>query len=251
MAVGRLVPPPSLPTEIARMTLAHLPPATALESIYPFVCQLASAALKVERVGIWFLEENDTILRCANVYQMSKGSHSSGMTLNVSTISCYVASLQRRRSLPVEIVEALPWTVELYAGYCEPLGITSILDAGIFHDGRLAGVVCHEHIGPVRDWSSEERHFAESLADFIASRLKSSNDEDASPAENEEDQLRSDNDLQRSSREAFGSISELSERLKTLLEACVQRSVVKKRLMVLNHGIAEAAGEALKLLADS
>ena len=58
MAVGRLVPPPSLPTEIARMTLAHLPAATSLDSIYPFVCQLAAAALKVERVGIWFLEDN-------------------------------------------------------------------------------------------------------------------------------------------------------------------------------------------------
>jgi hypothetical protein len=97
MAVGRLVPPPSLPTEIARMTLAHLPAATSLESIYPFVCQLAAAALKVERVGIWFLEQNDTTLRCVNVYQMSKGSHSAGIVLDVSKISCYVASLQRRR----------------------------------------------------------------------------------------------------------------------------------------------------------
>ena len=251
MAVGRLVPPPSLPTEIARMTLAHLPAATSLESIYPFVCQLAAAALKVERVGIWFLEENETALRCVNVYQMSKGTHSSGIVLDVSKISCYVASLQRRRSLPVEIVEALPWSMELYAEYCEPLGITSILDAGIFHEGRLTGVVCHEHIGPVRDWSSEERHFAESLADFIASRLNSVPDDSGTSERSPEEPLPSENERHLTAKEAFRNISEASSCLKKLMEPGKNRSLIEKQLAVLNHEISEASGEALKLLTNS
>ena len=251
MAVGRLVPPPSLPTEIARMTLAHLPAATSLEAIFPFICQLAAAALKVERVGIWFLEENDTVLRCVNVYQMSKGSHSSGIVLDVSKISSYVASLQRRRSLPVEIVEALPWTKELYAGYCEPLGITSILDAGIFHDGRLIGVVCHEHIGQVRDWSLEERHFAESLADFIASRLNSAADDSMTSERSAEAHLQSECERHLTAKEAFQTISEASSCLKKLMEAESNRSLIEKRLAVLNHEICEASKEALKLLTNS
>jgi GAF domain-containing protein len=248
MAVGRLVPPPSLPTEIARMTLAHLPAATSLESIYPFVCQLAAAALKVERVGIWFLDNNDTILKCANVYQMSKGTHSSGLILDVSKISCYVESLQRRRSLPVEIVEALPWTVELYAGYCEPLGITSILDAGIFFEGRLTGVVCHEHVGPVRDWSSEERHFAESLADFVASRLKSSSDEVKLTSGESARQPLTSNELQCCAEETFRVVSEMSCRLTSLMETDGKGSTIQKRLEVLNREISAASSEALKLL---
>ncbi len=249
MAVGRLVPPPSLPTEIARMTLDHLPAATSLESIYPFICQLAAAALKVERVGIWFLEQNDTTLRCVNVYQMSKGSHSAGIVLDVSKISHYVASLQRRRSLPVEIVEALPWTVELFTGYCEPLGITSILDAGIFHDGRLTGVVCHEHIGPVRDWSSEERHFAESLADFIASRLNSSPDDTRSSELKPEEALQSGSERHLRAEAVFRDISEASSRLKNLMQEDDNGSLIRKRLAVLNCEISEASSEALKLLA--
>ncbi len=249
MAVGRLVPPPSLPTEIARMTLAHLPATASPESIYPFVCQLAAAALKVERVGIWFLDQNDTALKCVNLYQMSKGTHSAGLMLEVSKISSYVASLQRRRSLPVEIVEALPWSAELYAGYCEPLGITSILDAGIFHDGRLAGVVCHEHVGPVRDWSSEERHFAESLADFIASRLNSATDDTKSSAS--EEPLQAENDRYVTARDAFQNIFEASNRVKMLMEAGSNRSLIQKRLAVLNHEISDASSEALKLLTGS
>lgn len=250
MAVGRLVPPPSLPTEIARMTLAHLPAATSLESIYPFVCQLAAAALKVERVGIWFLEHNDTILKCANVYQMSRGTHSSGMILDVSKISCYVESLQRRRSLPVEIVEALPWTVELYAGYCEPLGITSILDAGIFFEGRLTGVVCHEHVGPVRDWSSEERHFAESLADFVASRLKSTNDVNKAAIQESVQRPLTRNELQGYAEKTFRVISEMSSRLTSSMEADGNRTTIEKRLEVLNREICAASSEALKLLGE-
>lgn len=248
MAVGRLVPPPSLPTEIARMTLAHLPATTSLESIYPFVCQLAAAALKVERVGIWFLENNDSILKCANVYQMSKGIHSSGMVLDVSKISCYVESLQRRRSLPVEIVEALPWTVELYAGYCEPLGITSILDAGIFFEGRLTGVVCHEHIGPVRDWSSEERHFAESLADFVASRLKPTSEEIEATTHESARCLPPSHELQPYAQETFRVISEMSRKLTAVMEAVGDKSIVQKRLEVLNREITASSNEALKLL---
>ena len=251
MTVGRLVPPPSLPTEIARMTLAHLPAATSLDSIYPFVCQLAAAVMKVERVGIWFLEDNDTMLKCVNVYQMSKGTHSAGIVFDVSKISSCVASLQRRRSLHVEIVEALPWTVELYAGYCKPLGITSILDAGIFHEGRLTGVVCHEHVGPVRDWSSEERHFAESLADFIASRLKPPGEEahaiDGDPLQ----PPRPHAEQQCSVKQTFRNIANASLHVKTLMDEACNDSTIQKRIAVLNRDILRASSEALKLLADS
>ncbi|MCX7397398.1 MAG: GAF domain-containing protein [Planctomycetales bacterium] len=251
MAVGRLVPLPSLPTEIARMTLAHRPAVTSLDSIYPFVCQLAAAVLKVERIGIWFFDDNDTVLKCVNVYQMSKGTHSAGIAFDVSKISSYVESLQRRRSLHAEIVEALPWTVELHAGDCEPLGITSILDAGIFHEGRLTGVVCHEHVGPVRDWSSEEQHFAESLADFIASRLKPPREEahltDGDPLERS-----LPHDEQHCSvKQTFRNISNASLRMKTLIDEASHDSTIQKRIAVLNRNISRASNEALKLLADS
>jgi hypothetical protein len=233
------------------MTLAHLPATTSLDSIYPFACTLAAAALKVERVGIWFLDDNGKRLKCANVYQMSKGTHSSGMVLEVDKISCYVESLQRRRSLPVEIVEALPWTAELFTSYCEPLGITSILDAGIFHNGRLVGVVCHEHVGPVRDWSSEERHFAESLADFIASRLRSVGEGVPLTGHSSEEPLRSGHEQYVSAKDAFREISNASLRVTSLINGDCSESVIQQRLAVLNREITFASSEALRLLADS
>ena len=53
-----------------------------------------------------------------------------------------------------------------------PLGITSMLDAPIRVAGRVAGVVCHEHVGPPRDWSPAEQSFAGSIADLAALALE-------------------------------------------------------------------------------
>jgi len=41
------------------------------------------------------------------------------------------------------------------------LGITSTLT--IWLDGEMVGVVCHEHVGPVRQWALEEQNFAGSM----------------------------------------------------------------------------------------
>ena len=46
----------------------------------------------------------------------------------------------------MEVASSLPWTDELYADYCEPIGISSMLDAGIVHEGSL--------VGPVFYWST-------------------------------------------------------------------------------------------------
>ena len=48
-----------------------------------------------------------------------------------------------------------PMTAELASAYFHPLGITSTLDAAIWYGGQFSGVVCHEQIGPSRDWTVE------------------------------------------------------------------------------------------------
>jgi len=41
-----------------------------------------------------------------------------------------------------------------------------MLDASIFIGGEVVGVLCHEHTGPLREWTTEERDFAGSMADL-------------------------------------------------------------------------------------
>jgi two-component system, cell cycle sensor histidine kinase and response regulator CckA len=48
----------------------------------------------------------------------------------------------------------------------------------IFRDGQVIGVVCHEHLGPPREWTVEERDFTASVADAIASKFESATRQD-------------------------------------------------------------------------
>ena len=68
-----------------------------------------------------------------------------------------------------------PRTNELTDSYLIPLGITSMLDAGILMEGQLVGVVSLEHIGARRRWQSDEGAFAGTVASMVAQLLESVN----------------------------------------------------------------------------
>ena len=48
-------------------------------------------------------------------------------------------------------------TREFATGYLDAFGIRSILNVPIRLHGELAGVICHEHMGPPREWTLEEQ----------------------------------------------------------------------------------------------
>ncbi|MCI0408130.1 MAG: PAS domain S-box protein, partial [Acidobacteria bacterium] len=45
-------------------------------------------------------------------------------------------------------------------------------DAPVWLEGKMVGVVCHEHVGPPRQWTPEEERFASSVADFASLTLE-------------------------------------------------------------------------------
>ena len=64
------------------------------------------------------------------------------------------ASYFERKTLPAEVAQTEPRTQEPAESYLIPLGITSLLDAPILFGGELVGLVCLEHTGPPREWST-------------------------------------------------------------------------------------------------
>lgn len=167
------VPQPSRPTEIARLELAQLAPGEPLDAVFRRACELSASAVAVERVGVWLFIDDDSALRCANLYERTKDEHAAGALLRVADFPTYFQSLTIRKAVPAEVAASEPWTHELAERYLVPLGISSMLDAGIFVDGKLVGVVCHEHVGPPREWTTEARDFAGSVADILAMRIQS------------------------------------------------------------------------------
>ncbi len=65
-----------------------------------------------------------------------------------------------------------PRTSEFSESYLRPNSISSMLDAPIWLEGKMVGVVCNEHVGPSRVWTPEEERFAASVADFASLTLE-------------------------------------------------------------------------------
>ena len=103
MAGPPQLPDPSRSTELARLELARLPPDESLDRVFGRACELSTEALDVERVGVWLFVDNGSVLRCANLYERSKGEHASGAVLRVADYPTYFASLNLRKAVPAEV----------------------------------------------------------------------------------------------------------------------------------------------------
>jgi signal transduction histidine kinase len=168
-------PPSPRPPEQARLEIARLgTPAEPmrLPDIFRRACEIAAATLGVERVGVWLLVDHDTALRCVNLFERTTCEHTAGVTLRVADFPRYFAALRERRAVPVEMADTDPRAAELYEPYLKPLKICSLLDAPLLLHGAVVGVVCHEHVGRAREWTTEERDFAGSVADLLALKMK-------------------------------------------------------------------------------
>ena len=162
------------PADIARLDLTKLrvEDGIALETVFRRVTETAADILNVERVGIWLLVDERRALRCVDLFERSKATHSAGITMQVCEFPEYFAALDRRKTVPAEVALTDLRTSELADAYLTPLGITSMLDATIFVGGEVVGVVCHEHIGAPREWTTEQRDFAGSMADLLALKIR-------------------------------------------------------------------------------
>ncbi|MBY0459222.1 MAG: GAF domain-containing protein [Gemmataceae bacterium] len=173
---GPTTPEPSRPADLARLALTRLrvEDGVTLGEVFRRLTEAAAEVLGVERVGVWLLVDGRRALRCIDLFERSKGIHSAGATLRVADFPDYFAAMERRKTLPAEVAVSDPRTTGLGEAYLDPLGIGSLLNAPIYVGGEVVGAVCHEHVGPPREWTTEERDFAGSMADLAALKMRAS-----------------------------------------------------------------------------
>jgi signal transduction histidine kinase len=162
-------PPPRVSFETARLALARLHFDVAAErgASLGRAARICSTALAVERVGIWLLEPGGRRLGCQNLFIRSEDRCRTGETIDLDAVPAYRAALATHKVIIAGDAQGAPATRELNDSYLHPLGITSMLNAPIFHEGEVVGLVGVEHIGPPRIWSDAECTFASSLADML------------------------------------------------------------------------------------
>lgn len=152
------------------MHLARLHAATGatLREVWLELAGLAARTMEVDRVGVWILVDEGRALRCRYLLQQSSHQVFQGVVLRAQDFPSYFGALEQLRTIAAADAYGSPITSELRQSYLEPLGITSLLDAPIYSNGRIVGVVCHEHVGKRRTWTEAECGFAGAVADNIS-----------------------------------------------------------------------------------
>jgi two-component system, cell cycle sensor histidine kinase and response regulator CckA len=161
--------PRALRFEPARLQLAKLHSGgISLRQVWEDLSELVTQALDVDRIGLWVLIDEGRAIRCSYLYQRSSHQIFQGAVLRAQDFPGYFAAIEARRTIAATHVASSDLTQELREAYFEPLGITSTLDAPVYLEGRVVGVVCHEHTGLPREWTGAECDFVSSVADNIA-----------------------------------------------------------------------------------
>jgi two-component system cell cycle sensor histidine kinase/response regulator CckA len=155
--------------EPARLQLAKLNASgVALRQVWEDLSELVTSALDVDRVGVWVLIDEGRAIRCRYLYQRSSHQMFQGAVLRAQDFPGYFRAIDARRTIAAAHVATSDLTKELRQAYFEPLGISSTLDAPIYIEGRVVGVVCHEHTGLPREWTGAECDFVSAVADNIS-----------------------------------------------------------------------------------
>ncbi len=143
-----------------------------LAESYRLITRVAAETIQVDRVSIWLFSEERRAIHCVDLYGQPDDRHSHGIELPADIFPQYFVELAKERVIAADQAQTDPRTVEFAESYLIPLGITSMLDVPIRFEGEMVGVICHEHIGPVREWALEEAQFAASVANMVSLALE-------------------------------------------------------------------------------
>ncbi|MEH2273491.1 MAG: PAS domain S-box protein [Nostoc sp.] len=145
-----------------------------LNAVLREITETTARTLLVQRVGVWLYNQERSKIECIDLYDVSTKEHSFGNSLSQKNYPAFFQALEEERTIAANDARNDIRTKELSESYLSVLGITSLLDAPIWLEGRLVGVVCHEHIGESRQWTLEEETFAGSIADFVTLAIEAS-----------------------------------------------------------------------------
>jgi len=136
------------------------------------ITEAAAETLEVSRVSIWRYREDRSGIDCVDLYQLDAASHSSGTRLHAADYPAYFKGLLEMELIVADDAHTNPHTCEFSENYLTQLGITSMLDAPIHFGNSVPYIICHEHVGPPRQWTADEKTFAIAIANLVSLALE-------------------------------------------------------------------------------
>ena len=136
------------------------------------IISVAADALEVERVSVWLYKKDRSQLECVEVYEQP-ANHSLQETEQPPPEKTRTMLHSPRPHISSDGRSALP-TRPLTPSphHPQPLAIANRLDAPIWLNQKIVGVVCYEHLkSKASQWTSQDESFAGAIANLIALTL--------------------------------------------------------------------------------
>jgi diguanylate cyclase (GGDEF)-like protein/PAS domain S-box-containing protein len=165
---------PGLPERVRRQQEALLEImrsgllADGLAAVIARLTEVAARTLGAQRASVWMFDDSHTALELSDMYESVVSVHAQSGRLDANRYPAYFDAFRSQRVVSAIDARRDPRTREFRDDYLLPLGIVSMLDAAIWQQGVLRGVVCIESVGVRREWTPDEEQFAASIADLVA-----------------------------------------------------------------------------------
>ena len=136
----------------------------------------ACTTLRLDRASYWRMLPDGAAVRCEMVHRADGAADPAPAvdTLDAADHPAYFGAIVANEIVAAEDAASHPATRSLGPVYLKPLGIAATLDAPVWLDGRVVGMVCGEVTRGARAWQPEEIDFASGIATMIALALEAS-----------------------------------------------------------------------------
>ncbi len=126
--------------------------------------EVCAQMLQTERVSVWLHEDDGATLRCVDLYERSRGTHSQGMVFKSADFPDCSSRDRRVTAVAIEDVDADPLTRHIPPAHFRQHDVRSLLAAPIWVEGRMGGALSFEQVGAKRAWTVEDERLAASMA---------------------------------------------------------------------------------------
>ena len=141
------------------------------ETAVQAINEAGAQVLEVEYAVVWGLTEDYMLMLGMDCFERSAGTHAKNMVLHMPDYPTYLQAINAHQVMDIHDALTDPRTCEFRDKYLLPRGISSMLIAPIRSSKRFIGVICFEHIGKSREWTSDETAFAVECANLVTVTL--------------------------------------------------------------------------------
>ncbi|MCL2293808.1 MAG: ATP-binding protein [Spirochaetes bacterium] len=160
-----------LSSTLAKITKSSAITAGALKDAAELITQEGCCVLGTSRVEVWGVSEDKKNLEYLSCFSIPEGGHAERPDFELPDYEEYVKLLKSERLISTNYISMS----DIFFNSRNAFSANTIagLDAPIWIDGELAGLICIEQepcgkFPKAREWTSEEQNFASSLADLMA-----------------------------------------------------------------------------------